>query len=87
MNSSDDFEKHSDDLIARLNDGKPIEMSDEVRALAEQVIAYQATQQNLSEEEMVAWAKALVASMYGKDVDSTGGMKLPFELDYWRSYE
>jgi hypothetical protein len=72
MSATDDFKKHSDDLIARLKSGKPIEMSEETRQLAERVVAYQATQQNLSEAEIAKWAKGLVDSMYGKGIDSKG---------------
>ena len=72
MSPNDDFKKNCDDLLDRLKSGKPLEMSEETRALAKEVVAYQATQQNLSLDEIKAWATGLIDSMYGKDVDSNG---------------
>jgi predicted transcriptional regulator len=69
---NDDFRKGMDELAARLNNKEPIPMSKAVRRLARQVIEQRDARKGKVEtpEEIAAWAKRLVGSMYGKSIDS-----------------
>jgi predicted transcriptional regulator len=70
--ANDDFRKGMDELAERLKNKEPIPMSKSVRRLARQVIEQRDARKGKVEtpEEIDAWAKRLVGSMYGKSIDS-----------------
>lgn len=57
----EDYARRTEELLAQLKSGKPLEMSPETRRLAEEVVKQQKEREN---EDIEEWAKNLVDSMY-----------------------
>ena len=61
------FEKEMAAMLDQIQSGKPLEMSEETRKLASQVVEQQKNQKPLSQSEIKAWAEKLVASTHTQD--------------------